>query len=323
MNENLRSELYGPISFLSGIPDGFAKQLIPQAQYCHAYGPWGIVFLQELKTDSFLLRHFLFKLHETLSFSFKENNEGIQSLLSLKGELKYHVHGFEPIVLKEQEFTFLNAQEQETITTIPGEKTCILANAYYTVKSYEELLPYFPDFRNDLEKALHNPFHFLYSPKRAKFTVNHAIEAIWQDRYIPFLEKKHVELRLESTLFTLLAQTYTENFGTPASAREQEQAAATRELILKNIKKQWTLKEIASELYYSPGLIKRSFSNVYGIGVRQFLRKTRMEHARELLLSGESLKVAAIEVGMKPRNFPKEFKSFFGYTVTDLKKGKV
>jgi AraC-like DNA-binding protein len=54
-----------------------------------------------------------------------------------------------------------------------------------------------------------------------------------------------------------------------------------------------------------------------------FLRKERMELSKKKLLKGESLKAVAIDVGMKSSNFPKEFKSYFGYTVTALKKGQV
>jgi AraC-like DNA-binding protein len=47
-----------------------------------------------------------------------------------------------------------------------------------------------------------------------------------------------------------------------------------------------------------------------------------MERAKEMLLSGSTLKEAAVAVGMNPSNFPKEFKKFFGYTVTYLIKNR-
>ena len=82
-------------------------------------------------------------------------------------------------------------------------------------------------------------------------------------------------------------------------------------------------EEIAKKLHCSTGWLKKSFSKVYGVGMFHYLRRHRMQLAKEMLLSGESLKAVAIEVGMKPRNFPKEFKTFFGYTVTALKRGNV
>ncbi|MDQ3683718.1 MAG: helix-turn-helix transcriptional regulator, partial [Bacteroidota bacterium] len=102
---------------------------------------------------------------------------------------------------------------------------------------------------------------------------------------------------------------------------EREKASAAYQIILKDITKHQTPEQIASELYCSSSWLKKAFGKVYGVGMFHFLRKTRMDIAREMLLRGDSLKAVALEVGMKPQNFPKEFKAFFGYTVTDLKKG--
>lgn len=174
-----------------------------------------------------------------------------------------------------------------------------------------------------MKKTFEKSRYFIPSPNIARYTVHDAINAIWLDRYIPSLAIKHIELRLESSLFTLLAQSYHQNPRQPITQFEREKAVVAREIILRDITAHKTPDQIASELYCSAAWLKKAFRKVYGVGLFQFLRKTRMEHAKEMLLQGESLKAVALEVGMKPRNFPKEFKAFFGYTVTALKKGQV
>lgn len=321
MNQHLRSDLFGPLVFSSGLPSGFAGLLIPQAVCSHAQGSWGTVCLQELQTGKFLLRYFLFRLHRTLTFRCTEAHEGLQSLLSLRGELECRIGSHEPFFLKEKEFTFLDAGGEEAEAIVPGLRTCSLFNAYYTAEGYAALLPLFPDFFVNLKQSERKPFHFLLPPRVARFTVHDAIQALWLDRYVPALEKKHVELRMELSLFTLLAQTYTESPTEPASALEREKAAEARAMILKDISVHIMPEDIAASLLCSVGWLKKAFRKVYGVGMFQFLRRTRMEVAREMLLRGESLKAAALEVGMQPQNFPKEFKAFYGYSVTDMKKG--
>ena len=198
-----------------------------------------------------------------------------------------------------------------------------MLNTYYSPDAYSDLTPLFPLFEKDLRKSIQKPHIFLFPPKVSRNSVYDAVEAIWFDRYVPTVEKKHIEIRLESTLFTLLAQTYTEGPRELGSPIQRKKAAAAREIILRNIKVHLSPSQIASELDCTASWLKKAFSKVYGIGMYHFLRKTRMEIARNMLLNGESLKAVALEVGMKPRNFPKEFKTFFGYTVSALKKRQV
>jgi AraC-like DNA-binding protein len=310
------------LAFGNGFPSVFSAFFLPQAEARFANGPWGTICIQEIQTEKYLLRHFLFHVGQTLSLYCQETKKGLQSLINLKGELDYEVNGLKRINLKENEYILFDAHGKPAITTVIPGRICSFFNAYYTPGAYIELLPLFPHFKRDLVKAEEKSFHFLYPAKIARHTVHDDIQAIWLDRYIHTLEKKHIELRLESSLFTLLAQTYTASSQEAISLQEREKAEEAREIILKDIRKHWTSEEIATELLCSVGWLKKAFSKVYGTGMFHFLRKTRMEQAKEMLLRGESLKAVAIEVGMKPRNFPKEFKSFYGYTVTSLKKGQ-
>ena len=209
------------------------------------------------------------------------------------------------------------------MTTIDGGKTTSLLNAYYKPDGYKNLLPFFPALKKDLKKAKRKAVHFTFSPRLARYTVHDSINAIWFDRYIEHLRLKHIEIRLESSLFSLLAQTYSPAKLETATPLETEKATAACEIILKDIRVHLSPEEIAKKLHCSTGWLKKSFSKVYGVGMFHYLRRHRMQLAKEMLLSGESLKAVAIEVGMKPRNFPKEFKTFFGYTVTALKRGNV
>ena len=323
MRRVLQFEEYGMIRLSEGLPSDFSRFLLPQAFAFHANGPWGTICLQEIETQGFLLRHFLFSLQKTISF-YLNGSKGIpQSLLSLNGRFEHSIQGQQKITLHEKEYLLFSTAGQETRTTVYQEKVSSLLNAHYTSYAYNEFLPVFQDFERDLKKTLTEPYYFNQSPGVARHTVHEAINAIWQDNYIPSLVTKHIELRLKSTLFTLLAQSYTQIQEEPLTPIEKEKSFAAREIILRDITEHKTPNQIASELYCSAAWLKKAFSKVYGIGMFHFLRSTRMERAREMLLRGESLKAVALEVGMKPSNFPKEFKSFFGYTVTALKKGQV
>jgi AraC-like DNA-binding protein len=321
MNLDIRIGPSDQLFFRKGIPLGLDWQLLPRAMPYYAQGDWGTICLQEVRTAKYLLRHILFRIHQNLSFHSKEKNEGLQSLLSVKGNVEYHVQGLKKIDLKEKEYILFDAKEEETVLTVGYGKICSIINAYYTPDSYSDLITLLPNFKSDLKKAIAKPFSFSTLPKVARYTVHDGIEAIWIDKYVAELELKYIELKIESSLFTMLAQTYTQRLSKNTTLREREKSLEAHNLIMSDLTKHFTLKQIAAQIHCSQGLLKKGFKKVYGTGLFHLLRKTRMEIAREMLLKGESLKVVALEVGMKPQNFPKEFKSYFGYTVTTLKKG--
>jgi AraC-like DNA-binding protein len=260
-------------------------------------------------------------LKETLSFKTKSENNGLQSLINLNGYFEYEIKGLKEIILREKDFVLFDAGNEYTITTVLGDKLCSFLNTYYNAESYADFIDLFPEFKKDLHKA--KPLYFLAPPKTARFTVHDSIRAIWTDRYVQTLTRKCIELRLETSLFTMLSQSYTESPKVLVSPLERKKADAAREIILKDIKAHLYPDEIANKVHCSSAWLQKAFSKVYGMGMYHFLRRTRMEIARELLLKGEQLKTVALEVGMKPRNFTKEFKSFFGYTVSQLKKGRM
>ena len=59
--------------------------------------------------------------------------------------------------------------------------------------------------------------------------------------------------------------------------------------------------------------IYRVFMKKYGMGVKEYIIKTRMEHARELLLGGQSVAEAAYMVGYSDEfNFSRAYKKHYG-----------
>jgi AraC-like DNA-binding protein len=308
------------LRFMPGYPPNYAGPVLPSAVARYASGPWGIVCLQEIKAENYLLRHFLFAVKQILFLRTIEKDEGVQSIICLKGELDYSVKGLPTVAIQEKEFHLLNAHEGPAVIGLKWGKTCSVLNTYYQPQLYEDLLGSFPLFKKQLKKAAQKAFHFC-TPTVARHSIHDSIQAIFLDDYAANIERKYIEKRIETSLFTQLAQTYSPRIHERPSTAEKEKADAARAMILQNLRKHIPVEDIARELNCSPSWLQKAFSKIHNMGMRHFLREQRMYAAKERLLQGESLKSVAIDVGMKPRYFPEEFKSFFGYSVTELKKG--
>ena len=320
MDNHVRLEPFGLVRLNQGLPANYTEYHIPSAKVCSIQGEWGTICFQEVVTRNGLLRHLLFDLTQTVSLYLRNKTQALQSFVSLSGHFAHRIKNEDIVVIGEKDYVLFHAGEDEAVLTVHSIKRSSLINTVYATEVCEQFFTLFPPFKKDLLRAAKNNRYFSF-PKVARYTIHDSVRGLWVEKYLPQLMRKYVEIKIQSTLLSLLIQTYTGESKKEYSLVEREHAAAARDLILRDIKAHYTPKQIAAQLYVTAPWLQKAFSKVYGMGMFQFLRKTRMMIARERLLRGESLKVVAIDIGMKPRNFPKEFKAFFGYTVSDLKKG--
>jgi AraC-like DNA-binding protein len=321
MSRVLLLENFGKINLRTGIPPGYSGYVIPAALNFQAEGSWGILFLQEIKTTKYLLRHFLFSLKQSISFFNEDDNSKLQSLLTINGRFDFEIADQGKVGLKKKEYLLFSTAGKTSLTTAYKGQSSLLI-ALYTYDFYRELTPYFVGLKEDLRKAIKKPHYFNLAGKIAKTSVHYAIKAIWEEKYIPALQSKHIELHLESSLFTMFAQSYGGELPIHFTPVEKKFAEEAEKIILQNLKVHLTTDEIARQLNCSDSWLRKTFRKVHGVPMFHFLRTTRMHYARQQILSGVSMKAVAIDLGMNPSNFPKEFKAFFGHTVSSLKKGR-
>jgi AraC family transcriptional regulator, transcriptional activator of the genes for pyochelin and ferripyochelin receptors len=89
-----------------------------------------------------------------------------------------------------------------------------------------------------------------------------------------------------------------------------------RELLGRNIARNYTLDELSTLVELSRYNLKRGFKAIYGLTVTDFLHETRMQKAR-LLLTETDLPVSRIAAAIgyiHPFAFSSAFKKYFGFS---------
>ena len=72
---------------------------------------------------------------------------------------------------------------------------------------------------------------------------------------------------------------------------------------------------------YERSYLYRIFRNYSGMGIKEYIIKTRMEHAKLLLKNGYSVSNTALGVGYKEQsNFSKAFTKHFGTPPKEIKR---
>ena len=108
-------------------------------------------------------------------------------------------------------------------------------------------------------------------------------------------------------LFRLIYTLFNEQKATPNTAEK------IRQYIHFNYMQDLTLQQLSHYFGFERSYLYRIFQRAYGMSIKAFIIKTRMEQARVLLERGYSVGETAFAVGYKdPFNFSKAYKRLFG-----------
>jgi AraC-like DNA-binding protein len=78
-----------------------------------------------------------------------------------------------------------------------------------------------------------------------------------------------------------------------------------------------TAREVSAQFGISRNVLQFAFKDMYGIGIRDYKLKQRMERSRQLLEAGKDVKEIALTLlYTQPRAFSTAFKKYYGTTPT-------
>ena len=92
-------------------------------------------------------------------------------------------------------------------------------------------------------------------------------------------------------------------------------AERTKQYIKFNYMNDLTVSDIATHFGYERSYLFRVFKRAYGVGVKEYILKVRMQQAKTLLEKGYSVGRIAYAVGYNDQSgFSKAFKKYFGFS---------
>ena len=90
--------------------------------------------------------------------------------------------------------------------------------------------------------------------------------------------------------------------------------------IADHINEKLTLSKLAKYIERSPSFISQNFPKEFGSPLKNYILKQKMEHAKDMLANGESIKQTAFELGFYDEfHFSKKFKRYYGKSPINYK----
>jgi len=310
------------LTFLPALPAGWKGNLLPGATPYSYTGPAANILIQELKTTQYLLRYFVFRFFSNSIFKSKSEN-GLQSLLSLKGSSHQRINGLPSFRLDKGQFMLFNDCGSEVLFTFQEGKEYQLWSTCYDPVFYKEWHPIFPELQRSGQQSK-KPRLLIPYPFPARTTILDGIREQFYEIYQPKLQEAFNGLKIKDSLFTFLAQTTEEAETKPLTEAQRKSVQQIHELILKDLTVHYSNAELAEIIGVNKTDLKRFFKQEYGLGMFELLQRERFEKARILILEGTlNVKQIAPLVGYPhTTTFITEFRKYFGYTPLDLQSGR-
>lgn len=320
----ITSSKYGPIHLEPVDADSISGYVLPGSKVSHCETEFGAITVHQLITDHFSLRYSIFALIEKVALLIQEEAALLRSQFVLRGKVRVHSGKDQEFYIREGQFLLFNAETHNSDLYIENEMEHRLFDATYSYEFIHSLLQAFPSLEtfinkkeqsedvNTLNKAITG------SPEMTKIVFD-----LLKCPYDETLRKLYFENKVNDFLFEALVKTFNNKPNkSKTSDKEKDSLFIARDLILADITKHLTIKELSQKINLNELKLKTGFKEIFGMGPFEFLIQARMEKARELLLDTDKpMKEIAALTGFEfLTNFIAAFKKYFGHTPGELRR---
>lgn len=307
-----------PLSFTRNIPAALARYQLPVGSGSSAVNQEDVqILLQESGTPRCRLIHTVYRMGQDTHLRVRAEGPYFLIPLALQQDRHLEFKGLGPVHLKEGQYNFLYCPEFDVTCFLEEGREYITISLNYDCSALEEWTTYFPVLADFLEKVkAGRPAMLLPQHQWINQEIQDALYRVTHTALDTPAYEIYFDLMVKTLLFHLLLQSVQPQPASPYTHHEIDGIHAAREMIRKNIRRHFIIREIAQKVGVNEFKLKNGFRELFGNGVYEYLRTERMQEARTLLdRAGHSIKEVASLTGYKSVNsFIKAFKKKYGLT---------
>ncbi len=319
----ISSERYGPLIFQPLNISHCPGIVLPGSTILFSQNDFGTITIQQLVTERYSINYFVFNIVSSVTLFFEYKLPFlIRSWQVLKGSVLMKTLEKEKGELKQGQFALFNEKNIPRSIAFETGKEYYMFDSTYDLIILEPLFNAFPSLKNFCSlsnnpgKSYQGLSNLFASPEMIRITDN-LLKAPYEIKW----RKIYFENRINDYVFEVIIQSKQEiNPGVPRIVRDKVYAA--HNIILYDLSKHYTIKEISVMVGLSESRLKKFFKLVFGITIYDCLFRARMEKAYDLLMNTtKPVKEISAIVGFDYlANFVKAFGNYFGYTPGQVRK---
>jgi len=281
------------------------------------------LLLQEMTAGDSRVFYSVYLVSKKASLRVQDDAPFLRAYLALQHDRPVQVSGLGKMLIREGQFNLIYTPQFDLLNQFDGVREYITLGIDYDMSLLQEWASFFPQLAAFLDKVKEGqPATLLPRPewmtKEIQDVVYRLLNVSWEDE----AGRKYCKLLSDTLLFHLLHQAVQQVPASNYNHYEINSIQAARDMIRKNIRYHFVIREIAQKVGMNEFKLKNGFRELFGNGVYEYLRTERMQMARQLLGdSGRSIKEIASLTGYRSVNsFIKAFKKMYGETPGDFRK---
>jgi AraC family transcriptional activator of pyochelin receptor len=281
------------------------------------------LLIQEMPAGDSRVFYSIYLVSKKTSLRVQDDTHFLSAYLSLQHDRPIQIAGLGKMLIREGQFNLIYTPQYDLVSQFDGVREYITLGIQYDMALLEEWAAYFPQLATFLEKVNEGqPATLLPRPEWITKEMQDVIYRLLHVSLENEPSQKYFTLLVNTLLFHLLHQAVQQLPASNYNHYEIDSIQAARDMIRKNIRYHFLIREIAQKVGMNEFKLKNGFRELFGNGVYEYLRSERMQTARELLGEpGRSIKEIASLTGYRSVNsFIKAFKKMYGETPGDFRK---
>lgn len=323
INLRMSSFTYGPIVAAPVVPPSLSALVIPGSEAACAEGAYGQILFQEIHAGEITIMYIIYRIEQDLAIDFKCSPGTLQTHVALKNDSQYYITGIGDFYLVEGQFNIIDAPDLEGTHFLEGGNEYHTLHVVFSSEFLDRLLPVFHYLEEWLASDSPRPRPLFKVHSWLSVQLKDVIERILHCHYADEVLEFYREIKTRELL--CLALTPRNGQITAATRLTRRNVALiheSRHLLERSFDQHLTISSIAQQIGMNEFKLKAGFKQVFGISMFDYLVKTRMQAARELLLETDKpiKEIASLTGYATKQSFLNAFKKYYHDTPGSFRK---
>jgi len=314
INLHMSSFTYGSIILHPGVPDSLLSAVVPDSDACSAEGAYGKILFQRIRAGEITILYNIYQIEKDIAIDFRCNPGTLQTHIALKNDSQFYISGIGELYLAEGQYNIIDAANLEGSFFMEGGNEYRTLHIVFSSQFLDKLLPVFQYLEEWLASDSPQPRLLFNIHSWLPEQLKNVIDTLLHCSYINGQRQFYREIKAME--FFCLGLAPNANEITPAvklTRRNIELIHRSKHIMDTNFDRHITIASIVRQTGMNEFKLKAGFKQIFGISMFEYLMKTRMQTARNLLLETDKpIKEIAVLTGYATKqSFLNAFKRYF------------
>ncbi len=307
------------IEIVQDVPEAFNLYRLAGAKTVTAKAGFGNMLFHHFAGDGFDIWYSNYLITHDAKVTASGNLATLELHILFQNKLITYWEGIGELVLREKQFEMSYMPFICNTAEFTGDKVYQTFDFHFTKEYLQQFAPYYPALSTFLEKVEQKiPARLFGTQQFLSPEMITLVNSILHYNFSGTMASHYFESAVMQLLIIVLERSLVNvtDAGKKFSAYDIENVYEAKEIILANLGKRYSIKELAKKVGINQVKLQHCFKHLFGTTIYSYAQNVRLEYSKQLLKDQQyNMQDIAMMVGyFDASNFTVAFKKCFGYT---------